>query len=137
MNRLVDKIALVTGAASGIGKAIAERFVAEEATVFVADINRDAGEAVADSLGEKAEFVHLDVAREPSWQSCIDTIRQKAGRLDVLVNSAGILVFDNIETANLEQFERVQKVNGSGAFLGCKYGISLMKDTTRSRLSAA
>ncbi len=132
MGRLDSKVGLITGAASGLGKAMAQRFKAEGARVFIADINRDLGEQVSAELGAGVEFLYLDVADADSWQRCFSAIKEQSEQLDILVNSAAILVFDNIETATLEQWERVQKINGTGMFLGCKYGVEMMKERTKA-----
>ena len=132
MARLTDKVALITGGASGLGKAISTLFVKEGATVFIADINTLQGEACCAEIGEGAFFIELDVTKEDSWQNCFEHILSQTDQLDILVNNAGILEFGNIEEASLQQWERVQKVNGTGTFLGCKYGVTNMKEHTKS-----
>ena len=130
MGRLQHKVALVTGGASGLGAEISKQFVAQGARVFMADINREVGEAAAVEIGAGASFVRLDVTDEKNWQECLQAVIAEAGKLDILVNNAGILEFGNIEEASLEQWERIHRVNGAGVFLGCKYGVATMKSHT-------
>lgn len=133
MNRLENKIALVTGAARGIGRAIAELFHEEGATVILTDIRDDEGIQISQSLDDRNEYRHLDVRAETDWQTATDYLFQKYSRLDILVNNAGITGF--LETAGpfdpenvgLESWDEVHKVNSTGTMLGCKYAIKLMK----------
>ena len=133
MSRIPGKIALVTGAAQGIGQAIATLFVSEGATVIVSDINDEAGTAVAAELGQQAEYLHLDVTEESAWQDAARIIGERYGHLDILVNNAGITGF--LETAgphdpenlDMASWHKVHDVNLHGAALGCKYAIQLMK----------
>ncbi|MEJ0070255.1 MAG: glucose 1-dehydrogenase [Pseudomonadota bacterium] len=125
--RLAGKVAFVTGAASGLGKAIAARFVQQGARVAIADIDATAGEAAAQALGAAARFVALDVTREDSWTAALDAAQDAFGRLDVLVNNAGVAVHGDVERTSLEQWRFVHAVNLDGTFLGCKYGIPLLR----------
>jgi NAD(P)-dependent dehydrogenase (short-subunit alcohol dehydrogenase family) len=133
MNRLNGKVALVTGAASGIGEAIVRAFVAEGATVFVSDIRDDPGKQVADSLGNPGQYVHLDVREETQWTAVVDSILKSHGQLDVLVNNAGITGFESAmsphdpENASLADWRAVFATNLDGTFLGCKHAIRAMK----------
>lgn len=132
--RLTNKIVLITGAARGIGRATAERLHEEGATVIVSDILDEQGEEVAFKLGDRAEYMHLDVKREDQWESITEYISQKYERLDVLVNNAGITGFletngpFDAEHANLNSWNEVHNVNATGTMLGCKYAIKLMKE---------
>jgi NAD(P)-dependent dehydrogenase (short-subunit alcohol dehydrogenase family) len=134
MNRLHHKIAFITGAARGIGAETARLFVEEGARVILSDILDEAGEAMAQSLGPQAEYIHLDVSSEKKWQSAAGHIREKYGKLDILFNNAGVIGIGEAygnqdpEHASLEAWHRVHQVNLDGVFLGCKYGISLMKE---------
>lgn len=128
--RLQDKVALITGAAAGIGAEIARRFAEEGARVCIGDTNRDEGEKTASVLqqaGGRARFVPLDVTSEPSWQEALGGIRAAEGRLDVLVNNAGITRRIPIEEMPLDVFESVLAVNVRGVFLGIKHAIPLMR----------
>lgn len=133
MERLKNKIALITGAARGIGAETARLFVKEGAQVILTDILDDDGKAVAQSLGNQAEYLHLDVADEAKWQMVVDHIAKKYGRLDILFNNAGIIGFghpfgnQDPEHCSLDDWHRIHHVNSDGVFLGCKYGIGLMK----------
>lgn len=133
MTRLQGKVALVTGAARGIGEAIARRFASEGADVIVTDINDESGEAVAASIGAIAEYQHLDVRVEADWVRVVDEVIAKLGRLDVVVNNAGITGFEagvgphNPEHATLEAWRAVHQTNLDGVFLGCKHAIRVMR----------
>lgn len=124
MERLKDKIAVVTGGASGLGAGIAQRFIEEGAQTIITDINAD-GDAVAEQLG--AEFLKQDVSKERSWVDTIDKVVSQFGRLDILVNNAGIFSSSPIDETRLEDWQRVMDVNLTGVFLGCKYAVRVMK----------
>lgn len=132
-NRLAGKVALITGAAQGIGKETAIRFAAEGATVVVSDINDPLGEAVVKEIGGNSFYLHLDVQVEDDWKNGIENILKKFGKLNILVNNAGITGFQNgfgpqdPENASLDSWRRVHAVNSDGVFLGCKYAIRAMK----------
>jgi NAD(P)-dependent dehydrogenase (short-subunit alcohol dehydrogenase family) len=125
--RLAGKSVLVTGAASGIGRAMAEIFVREGARVAIADIDRAAGETVAEALGAAAIFVPLDVTDEAQWIAALDHTVAAFGWLDGLVNNAGIVAIANGEKASLAEWRRVHAVNLDGVFLGCKHAIPLLR----------
>ncbi|WCE06714.1 SDR family oxidoreductase [Pseudomonas sp. JBR1] len=131
--KLSGKTALVTGAAQGIGAAIARTFVAEGAFVYITDLNDDLGRAVAAELGDGACYLPLDVRLEADWQQVTRQILAERGGLDVLVNNAGITGFEqgvvahDPEHARLEDWHAVHRTNLDGVFLGCKYGIRAMR----------
>lgn len=131
--RLASKVALITGAARGIGEAVAEAFVREGATVWVADIREGQGQAVAARLGAHARFAVLDVREEDDWRRVIEGVIARDSRLDVLVNNAGITGFDESpgphdpEKASLKDWRAVHATNLDGVFLGCKYAIKAMR----------
>ncbi|MCO6056878.1 SDR family oxidoreductase [Pseudomonas sp. MOB-449] len=127
MQRIKDRVALVTGAASGIGAGIARLFVEEGARVLLTDINVAAGEALADALGPNAAFAALDVGEESDWQVAIDGLERRWGPLQILVQSAGISFPADIEQATLDDWDRHHRVHARGAFLGCKYAVASMK----------
>jgi 3(or 17)beta-hydroxysteroid dehydrogenase len=127
--RLNNKVALITGAAHGMGEATARLFAREGAKVIVADVLENEGEAVAQSIiasGGEAIFVRLDVAEEQQWTAVMSAIIARYGRLDVLVNNAGIsgAVPDRMDT---QYFDRLMSVNSRGTFLGVKYGVAEMQ----------
>ncbi len=124
--RLQGKTAMVTGAAQGLGAGIACRFGAEGAFVFVCDINRETGERTAQAIGQ-AQFLHLDVTSEESWETALAVVMQKAGRLDVLVNNAGVNIRKDIEVMDEESLDRMLAVNVKGPFLGIKHAIPIMR----------
>jgi NAD(P)-dependent dehydrogenase (short-subunit alcohol dehydrogenase family) len=129
--RVAGKIVLVTGAASGIGLASAEACAREGAVVVISDVNAKEGEVQARRLvtdGLAAEFVRLDVSSESDWRRVVDVILSRHGRLDVLVNNAGIAVIAPIEQETLEGWRRTQAVNMEGVFLGTREAIRAMKD---------
>jgi NAD(P)-dependent dehydrogenase (short-subunit alcohol dehydrogenase family) len=131
--RLADKIAIVTGAARGIGRAIARSFVQEGAYVYVTDVDDQAGRRAAGELGDAAEYLHLDVREEADWQLAMLQIAEEKGRLDIVVNNAGITGFEqgtavhDPEHASLESWHEVHRTNLDGVFLGCKYAIKYMR----------
>ena len=133
MTRLQGKVALITGAASGIGEGIARAFVAEGASVIVSDLQDVKGREVASSLGPSALYCHLDVRQEPEWIAVIDSILQSHRQLDVLVNNAGITGFEGSfvphdpEHAALKDWHAVLATNLDGTFLGCKHAIRAMR----------
>ena len=134
MDRVKGKIVLVTGAAQGIGRAIAELLIQEGAKVIVTDILKPEGEKVARDLGPSACFYPLDVSREEEWQAITQFVKTQFGKLDILVNNAGIMGSTthlgplDPENSSLESWHRIHAVNLDGTFLGCKYGIALIKD---------
>ena len=128
--RLKDKVALVTGASQGLGAAIARRFGREGAQVFLGDLKEGEGKVFAAQLQAeniKAWFVRLDVATEESWVRACETLIAKAGRLDVLVNNAGVNIRQPIEEMSVENLDRMLAVNVRGPFLGIKHVLPLMR----------
>jgi len=123
--RLSGKTALITGAAGGIGAEIARRFQEEGAAVFVSDVRRAEGEKTAASMG--AVFILLDVTSEENWKAALSAVRERTGRLDVLVNNAGINIRKNIEEMDVESLEAMLAVNVKGAFLGIKHSLPIMR----------
>jgi 3alpha(or 20beta)-hydroxysteroid dehydrogenase len=125
--RLEGKVAIVTGAARGQGEAEARRFVAEGASVLLADVLDDEGVAVAADLGDAAAFRHLDVTVEEEWQAAVAECEERFGPVSVLVNNAGILDFGAIEKQDVERFRKVLDVNLVGTMLGMKSVVPSMK----------
>jgi len=140
MLRLDHKIVLVTGAAKGIGESIARAFAAEGAYVYVTDIDQENGQKVAESIGSVAVFAPLDVRYEQAWSKLTNAILKKHGRLDVVVNNAGVTGFENgfvahdPEHATLEAWRSVHETNLDGVFLGCKYAIRAMRHTGKGAI---
>jgi 3alpha(or 20beta)-hydroxysteroid dehydrogenase len=120
MARLASKIAIVTGGAQGQGAQICRAFVAEGAKVVIADVAEEAGQALADELGERAWFARHDVSDEASWIALVTETGERFGPVNVLVNNAGILRFGEIERMGADEFELVFRVNQLGCFLGMK-----------------
>jgi NAD(P)-dependent dehydrogenase (short-subunit alcohol dehydrogenase family) len=119
MGELDGKVAIVTGGASGIGRATVERFVAEGAKVVVADVADERGEALAEALGEAAAFRHVDVADADAVQRAVDFAVEHFGGLHIMVNNAGIASkFDRILDNDLDDFDQVIGVNLKGVMLG-------------------
>jgi NAD(P)-dependent dehydrogenase (short-subunit alcohol dehydrogenase family) len=122
--RLKDKTAIVTGAASGLGAGIAQGYIDEGAVVLLTDINEEKGQAVADSLGEKATFMRHDVTSEGDWEKVMAHFDQ----LDILVNNAGITSLGNIEQVTVESYRQMYDIDVLGVLLGCRFAIEKMKD---------
>lgn len=127
MGRVSNKVAIVTGAASGVGKADAVLLAREGARVVITDLNEEAGRAVAKEIGDAALFVKHDIADEASWKDVIAQTEAKFGGMDILVNNAAILLYGNIENTDLATWQKIQRVNSDGYFLGCHYGLAAMK----------
>ena len=126
MGRLEGKVALVTGGASGIGAATARVFAREGASVIVSDVQDDLGRAVAAEI--KGEYHRHDVVDEARWIARIDDIAGRHGRLDIVVNNAGIFMSGSIEETDLDLWNRVIGVNLTGVMLGCKHAVRAMKE---------
>lgn len=130
--RVSGKVALITGGASGIGRGCAERLAAEGAEVVISDIQDGLGADVVEVItaaGGRAAYLNHDVTREAAWIDVIATIRDRYGRLDVLVNNAGIGIAGSILEMSLADWQRQQAINLDGVFLGLKHGIPLMRDS--------
>jgi 3(or 17)beta-hydroxysteroid dehydrogenase len=124
MGRVSGKVAIVTGAAQGLGAEIAARLAGEGAQVVLTDLNEQAGQASAAAIG--GLFLKQDVSSESGWQELVQRVEQQFGRLDVLVNNAGLAESAGTrdpETAELEDWRRIHRVNVEGVFLGCKHAI--------------
>ena len=128
MARLEGKVALITGGARGQGEAEARLFVTEGAKVVIADVLDDQGKAVATELGDAATYVHLDVAREDDWLHAVESAVASFGKLDVLVNNAGIVRAGPLESTDLESYMDVVRVNQVGPFLGMRAVVPPMRD---------
>jgi len=130
--RVQDKIALVTGGASGIGRGCALRLAEEGAIVVVSDIDDALGETTTNDIrnaGGQAEYLHHDVTDEDAWRNVVETIRSHHGGLNILVNNAGIGIGGSILDLSLADWQRQQAINLDGVFLGVKHCIPLMRDS--------
>ena len=128
--RLEGKVAIVTGAARGMGKAEAELFAKEGAKVVVADILEEEAKQVAENIkkaGKEAIAVKLDVSKAEEWKKLVDMVVEKWGKVDVLVNNAGILSMAGIEQLTEEEWDKVMNINAKSQFLGIKYVLPAMK----------
>jgi 3(or 17)beta-hydroxysteroid dehydrogenase len=125
--RVQGKVALITGGASGIGKACALHLAREGATVMITDRNAELGAAVATQLGAPHGFREHDVTDEPGWKRIVDEVVATYGRLDILLNSAGIGTMGDVERETVENFRRTYAVNVEGTFMGCRAAIGAMK----------
>ncbi len=132
--RVAGKVAIVTGAASGLGRASAELLAREGATVIVADINAEQAQRVADSIGQSASFYPLDVADEDAWIKLIQDVEARYGKLNILVNNAGVVTPGDAESTTVAEYRRIMAVSMDGVFFGCKYAIPLMKKSGLSSI---
>ncbi|MEP0729400.1 MAG: SDR family oxidoreductase [Parasphingorhabdus sp.] len=124
--QLEGKVAIVTGGASGIGAATVERFVKEGAKVLSTDVQEELGQSVAEAAG--AMFMVQDVAAPVSWDQVTAKIQSEYGRLDIMVNNAGIVMGKNIEDVDLDSWHHLLAINLTGVMLGCQKAIAVMKE---------
>ena len=128
--RLAGKLALITGGTSGIGRDAALRFVAEGAQVIFTGRNRERAEAVQEEirgLGGESWFYQHDVTSEASWREVMEQVSDQFGKLDVLINNAGIFLYGPIEDTSLDDFQVMWKTNVDSVFLGMKYSLPLLR----------
>src|ERR1700722_5391078 len=128
MGRVDHKIALVTGGASGIGFAAAGLLADEGAKIVLTDLDKSRADAAMAALGQRARFHELDVTREADWIAVTDAVVSEFGRLDILVNSAGVSLLKDIEATAVDEGRSLVAVNLDGTFLGCKHAIRVMKE---------
>jgi NAD(P)-dependent dehydrogenase (short-subunit alcohol dehydrogenase family) len=128
---LENKVALITGAAQGIGLAIAQRFFAEGATVYICDLNEDAGKKILMQFPSgrpgRAFFLKLDVTSEESWMEAFAEVIARSAKLDILVNNAGINIRQSIEKMQVKDLEAMLAVNVKGPFIGIKHALPLLR----------
>jgi 3(or 17)beta-hydroxysteroid dehydrogenase len=133
MGRLEGKVAIVTGGAMGIGAATSALFAREGARVVVADVDETAGRDVVEKIIAEdgtASFMKLDVRREDDWRRVVADTVALHGKLNVLVNNAGISLGHDVEETTLEEWEQLMSVNATGVFLGMKHAVAAMKECT-------
>lgn len=129
MGRVDGKVVIVTGAASGLGRASAELLAREGARVVLTDVNEEKGRQAAAEIGGDAVFMPHDVTSEDDWRRVVGDTVARFARLDVLVNNAGIAVMKDIENTTLAEWRTVNAVNAEGPFLGCREAVATMKET--------
>ncbi|MBD3656673.1 MULTISPECIES: glucose 1-dehydrogenase [Marinobacter] len=132
MNRVNGKVALVTGGAMGMGRSHSRLLAAEGAHVFVGDIDVEQGTKVVEEIRNqrgKADFLNLNVSSELDWSAAIETVKAKAGRLDVLINNAGILVLKPVHQTSNEEWNRTFDINVRGTFFGIRAAVPLMQES--------
>jgi len=127
MGRVEGKVCVVTGGALGLGRADVEALAREGGRVVITDVNADAGRAAAEEIGSGTVFVEHDVRDEEAWKQLVGYCVRDFGGLHVLVNNAGVIKIEDIETATLENWRFVQSVNVEGTFLGVKHSIPAMR----------
>lgn len=137
MGRLEGKVALITGAAKGLGEADARLFAREGARVILTDVDEANGARVAAEIGSGAQFVRQDVRDEEGWRSLVDEIVREHGRLDVLVNNAGVVEAGTIESTSAEDYRFIMAVSADGTFFGCKHALPAMKESGGSIINMA
>ena len=128
MARLDGKVAIVTGGAQGQGAAICRGFVAEGARVVIADIAEEPGEVLAKELGDAATFQRLDVTNEDDWTALVEVTRASYGVPTVLVNNAGILMFEELTKTTLDAYDKLIRINQYGTFLGMRSVVHSMEE---------
>jgi 3alpha(or 20beta)-hydroxysteroid dehydrogenase len=134
MHELEGKVAIVTGAARGVGLAIAERLVDAGARVVLGDVLKGEGETAAEKLGDRALFAELDVTLEADWERVVDETLAGWERIDILVNNAAVLHMGCLENTPPAEFQRVMNVNAFGPFLGTRAVLAAMKAQQRGSI---
>lgn len=127
MSRLDGKVAVITGAAGGMGESHARRFVKEGAKVVIADLDSENGKKLADELGDQAVFIDLDVTDEDNWKNLVEETENQFGPINILVNNAGIVASNSIADTSYEVYQKTIKINQDGVFLAMKHVYSSMK----------
>ncbi len=137
MKKLENKVALVTGAADGIGAATAELLAAEGASVVVTDIDLPGARRIAEKAGNRSLALHLDVCQEQEWASVMATVQEEFGRLDVLVNNAGGSGAGTIESTSVDDFRHIMRLNSDSVFIGCQLAVQAMKESGGSIINVS
>jgi NAD(P)-dependent dehydrogenase (short-subunit alcohol dehydrogenase family) len=131
MNRLDGKVALISGAARGIGAETARLMIEAGAKVAIGDVLDEPGRETARALGDAALYVHLDVTSEEDWNAAVATAVDRFGKLDILVNNAGLFLGKDIEAVTLAEWGRLCAVNLTGVFLGTKLCLPALRDAAK------
>jgi 3alpha(or 20beta)-hydroxysteroid dehydrogenase len=134
MARHEGTVALISGGARGLGAEQARRLISEGARVVIGDILDDEGHSTAESLGENARFVRLDVTSQDDWAAAVATAEEAFGPVNALSNNAGIVIFGSLEEHSLEDYRRVIEINQVGVFLGMKAVLDSMKRAGRGSI---
>ncbi|MGV0161856.1 SDR family oxidoreductase [Mycobacterium colombiense] len=132
--RLAGKVALISGGARGMGASHVRTLVAEGAKVVFGDILDDEGKAVAAEVGDAARYLHLDVTKPEDWDAAVATALGEFGRIDVLVNNAGIINIGTLEDYALAEWQRILDINLTGVFLGIRAVVKPMKEAGRGSI---
>ena len=135
-DRLKGKIALITGAGSGLGAAMSAAFVAEGATLLMTDINAESVATEADQHGAAASWLRHDVTSQADWAAAVAEAKTRYGGLHILVNNAGIAIGGDIETLRYSDWSKTHVVDVDSVFLGCQSALPLMAETTRASQGA-
>lgn len=128
------RVAIITGAAKGIGKAIAKRMVDENYQTILVDVDVENGKQLADTLGDNASFISCDISNDKDVEELFTTVKGKYGSVDVVVNNAGIIRDNVIWKMPVEDFDKVVDINLKGTWLMCKVGGTLMREQKRGRI---
>lgn len=131
MGRLEGKVALITGGARGMGASHAKLFIKEGAKVVITDVLTEDGEKTAEALGEHCVFFKHDVTSEDEWKHVVSKTEEHFGPINILVNNAGIVIQEPLESLSLENYKKVIDINQVGVFLGMKSVIPSMKKTEK------
>ncbi|QPO21794.1 glucose 1-dehydrogenase [Pseudomonas sp. Y39-6] len=137
MNRVQDKVIIVTGGAMGMGQSHSELLASHGAWVFVADMNVELGQTTVAGIrksGGKADFLKLDVTNEADWHAAVDQVIERAGRIDVLINNAGILILKPVQDTTNEDWDRTFDVNARSVFIGTRTVIPFMKKAGKGNI---
>lgn len=129
MSRLDGKVAIITGASQGMGAMHARRLAAEGARVVLTDIQQDAGKKLAEEIGGEAAFLMLDVTSEEDWSRVVADTVDRFGRIDVMVNNAGIGIFKSLEDLSVAEYEKTMTINATSVFLSMRAVLPVMKRT--------
>jgi NAD(P)-dependent dehydrogenase (short-subunit alcohol dehydrogenase family) len=129
LSALTDKTFIISGGVSGIGAATARIAHSRGANLVLTDLNEGAGAAIVKELGQRVLFLRHDVTKEAEWMSVVAETKKRFGKLDGILNSAGVGRVASVEDCTLDEFRFVNAVNATGTFLGCKHGVLAMKET--------